>query len=153
MIGTVPPLPHMPSWRAEKQFYPPPFYTLTHINLQKSTLLPCTVLCSFHIPISHAGTVETMNSIHERPTTSIQRVSWKRAGRETGVRFHKLSKAICRFRTMNKEDSTSSELQIKKVASSVEIARVWMQRTQTETKKCDFQGGSQSQERMLGVWQ
>jgi len=52
---------------------------------------------------------------------------------------------------VNKEDSTSSELQIKKVASSVEIARVSMQRTQTETKKCDFQGGSQSQERMLGV--
>jgi hypothetical protein len=52
---------------------------------------------------------------------------------------------------MNKENSTSSELQTKNVASSEEIVRVRMQRAQTVTKKCDFQGGSQSQERMLGV--
>jgi len=134
-------LPHAFMKCRETILPPPPlFFTFPHINLQKSTLLPCTVHCSFHIPISHAGIVETMNSIHERPTTSIQCVSRKRAGRETGVRFHKLSKAICRFRTMNKEDSTSSELQIKKVASSVEIARVWMLKTQTETKKMWFSG-------------
>lgn len=91
-----------------------------------------------------------MNPIHERPTTSIQCVSWKRAGREGGVEFHKLGKAICRFRTANKDDSTSSEPRIKQVASSVEIARFWMQGIETETKNVIFSAEASHRK---GRWQ